>query len=129
MKLFSFDGKAKRREWWLYQLGWWAVMFVAVQTGLLGKEDEEPGAVAVILFIISMLPLLAVQVRRWHDRGKSGFWVFINVVPVIGSIWAFIELGFCGTFHSFEEKHPELVRRNHSGQIRNPKKIIVKKNN
>lgn len=37
---------------------------------------------------------LALTVKRWHDRDKSGFWVFITLVPLIGSIWHMVETSF-----------------------------------
>ena len=37
---------------------------------------------------------LAIQVKRWHDRNKSGWWVLIGLIPLIGGIWALIETGF-----------------------------------
>lgn len=37
--------------------------------------------------------VLAVQVKRWHNRNKSGWWVLINCVPLIGAIWVFVEAG------------------------------------
>ena len=36
---------------------------------------------------------LSVQVKRWHDRGKSGWWGLINLIPIIGQVWVFIECG------------------------------------
>ncbi len=35
----------------------------------------------------------AINVKRWHDRDKSAWWLLIELIPLIGSIWAFIELG------------------------------------
>ena len=35
-----------------------------------------------------------MQVKRWHDRGKSGWWVLIALIPLVGPIWAIIETGF-----------------------------------
>lgn len=37
---------------------------------------------------------LAVMVKRWHDRDKSGWWMLIGLVPVIGDLWLLIECGF-----------------------------------
>lgn len=37
---------------------------------------------------------LAILVKRWHDRDKSGFMVFILLIPVIGFLWTLIEVGF-----------------------------------
>jgi uncharacterized membrane protein YhaH (DUF805 family) len=39
-------------------------------------------------------PSLAIYVKRWHDRGKSGWWVLIVFVPIIGYLWLLIECGF-----------------------------------
>jgi uncharacterized membrane protein YhaH (DUF805 family) len=51
-----------------------------------------------LLLLLVMVPILwaslAVCVRRWHDRDKSGWWTLINLVPVVGSIWALVETGF-----------------------------------
>jgi uncharacterized membrane protein YhaH (DUF805 family) len=37
---------------------------------------------------------LAISIKQWHDRGKSGWWVLIGLIPFIGAIWALIETGF-----------------------------------
>ena len=37
---------------------------------------------------------LAVQVKRWHDRDKSAWWLLMNFVPFIGAIWVLVECGF-----------------------------------
>ena len=37
---------------------------------------------------------LAIAVKRWHDRNKSGWFVLINLIPVVGVLWALIENGF-----------------------------------
>ncbi len=37
---------------------------------------------------------LAPQVKRWHDRGKSGWWWSIGLIPVVGQIWTLVETGF-----------------------------------
>jgi uncharacterized membrane protein YhaH (DUF805 family) len=43
-----------------------------------------------IYFVVSIIPSIAVTVRRLHDTNKSGWWYFINFVPFIGPIWLFI---------------------------------------
>ena len=43
--------------------------------------------------VISIWPQIAVQVKRWHDRGKPGAMVLINLLPIVGQIWSLIELG------------------------------------
>ncbi len=41
-----------------------------------------------------LYPAIALYAKRWHDRGKSGWWSLIGLIPVIGGLWMLIELGF-----------------------------------
>jgi uncharacterized membrane protein YhaH (DUF805 family) len=104
--LFSFQGRVNRAKWWLVNVVATAVYFIA--TGLLAggvfssddpsKALESMGMVAgIVLFVVSIVLLwisLAVAAKRWHDRGKTAWWILIAFVPVIGSIWYLIECGF-----------------------------------
>lgn len=95
LNVFSFNGVASRKEWWLVYLVWWVFLMILAQLDqMVTGNSEDVSAVFMILFILSIWPLFATQIRRWHDRGKSGVWCFINMVPLIGHLWAFIELGF-----------------------------------
>ncbi len=49
----------------------------------------------LILAVLVIWTGLAIEMKRWHDRGKSGLWVLLPLVPIAGPIWAFIELGVC----------------------------------
>ena len=49
----------------------------------------------LIVFGLSIYPTYALYAKRWHDRGKSGWWSLLGFVPIIG-LWMFIELGFLG---------------------------------
>ena len=49
---------------------------------------------AGILVFVFLWPAVVISVKRGHDRNKSGWWVFINLLPIIGPIWALIEQGF-----------------------------------
>ncbi len=51
-------------------------------------------ALAAIGYILIIYVSLAIQIKRWHDRNKSGWWVFINAIPYIGIVWSLLELGF-----------------------------------
>lgn len=93
MGLFSFEGRASRMQFWLTTLILYGVLIVLQAVG------KRTGATPVALFLLLlMLPIvwasLAVSVKRWHDRDKSGWWTLINLVPVIGSFWALVETGF-----------------------------------
>jgi uncharacterized membrane protein YhaH (DUF805 family) len=56
-------------------------------------SDESDVHINVMAFIF-LWPMFAVQAKRWHDRNKSGWWVLIHFIPVIGSLWTLIENGF-----------------------------------
>lgn len=82
-KYATFSGRATRAEFWWWELfgvivgaitGWWGVF------GTVG--DLLSGLVSLAL----LLPSLAVCVRRMHDIGKGGGWIFINLIPLVGWI-------------------------------------------
>jgi uncharacterized membrane protein YhaH (DUF805 family) len=47
-----------------------------------------------IVGLLFLWPQYAIATKRWHDRGKSGWWSLIVLVPIVGGLWALIELGF-----------------------------------
>lgn len=61
---------------------------------LLGIARVRPRTAELIVNLLLVWPALAISVKRWHDRGKSGWWVLLNLVPVVGWLWALIENGF-----------------------------------
>lgn len=92
----NFKGRARRKEYWGYSLFLAIFYFVIVifsnifiKSGSIGAMIF--GGLLLILFAVAiLLPTLAVTVRRLHDIGKSGGWIFISMVPFIGSIWLLI---------------------------------------
>jgi uncharacterized membrane protein YhaH (DUF805 family) len=54
------------------------------------------GLPMLIIVVLFLYPSYAICTKRWHDRGKSGWWSLIMFVPIIGGLWALIELGFLG---------------------------------
>ena len=91
--LFQFDGRIPRRTYWASTIGTNVVFFIAAML-LLAILGEDLGFFAVMLLYIPLTwASLALQIKRWHDRDKSGWWFLINFVPVVGGIWSFIEVG------------------------------------
>ena len=102
--LFSFEGRIRRGTWWLYGIG---VNFVLIMIMLviqficLSAFDGDQDKAAPILMLL-LLPLqivgawisLALNAKRWHDVGKSGWWTLINAVCIVGPIYAFVMNGF-----------------------------------
>lgn len=98
--VFSFSGRINRKKFWII---WSITMLFSLIVGLMIKEISNRNGTGPLVFVIIILILylipsmwisLAIQVKRWHDRNKSGWMVLINFIPIIGQIWAIIELGF-----------------------------------
>ncbi|MBB2988503.1 DUF805 domain-containing protein [Terracoccus luteus] len=52
----------------------------------MGTRAGQPGIATIVLVLAAFLPNLALTVRRLHDTGRSGWWIFLGMIPVIGSI-------------------------------------------
>lgn len=79
-KYAVFNGRARRKEYWMFFL------LNLIFTLLLGAVDGILGTV-VLGFIYSLavlIPSIAVGVRRLHDTGRTGWWLLISLIPIIG---------------------------------------------
>jgi uncharacterized membrane protein YhaH (DUF805 family) len=95
-----FSGRARRSEYWYFVL--FNIIFAMVALSLdyvLGTRfaiSSEYGShlsfgYIYLFYILAMIiPGLAVGVRRLHDVGKSGWFYFISLIPVIGGIWLLV---------------------------------------
>jgi uncharacterized membrane protein YhaH (DUF805 family) len=104
-KYAVFDGRARRTEYWMFNLFNFLIVFVleipffAVSSMSTNSNSSLPSfLITLFTSIVSLyslaliIPSLAVTVRRLHDIGKSGWWYFISIVPVIGGIWLLVLL-------------------------------------
>ena len=91
---FSFTGRITRAQFWLdYQLSFLACGLVL--TRLSGASADGGWSTAWIVFAIFFGWFgFAVSVKRWHDRDKSGWWILILLIPLVGVLWALVEQGF-----------------------------------
>ena len=89
-KYKEFNGRASRIEYWMFFL------FNAIIAIIISIIDGVIfGKTRVLIYIYDLavlLPSLAVGWRRLHDTNRSGWWILINLIPVIGWIWYFILL-------------------------------------
>lgn len=91
---FSLRGRIGRRQfWWHGVLGLLLVGLVLMAwLEIAGVAPERAEQVANLLVL---WPVIAISVKRWHDRDRSGWWVLLVLVPtVIGQLWALIDNGF-----------------------------------
>ena len=94
----SPEGRVNRKQFWLWLvLPLTAIIFllalVDVKTGNYNPELSM-GFFSGIFALVALIPAIIVYIKRFHDRDKSGWWVLIGLIPIIGSIWLLIELGF-----------------------------------
>ncbi len=101
----NFDGRASRSEYWYYALFNCIIMIALYMLSIIGayiaatSDDGTFGGlisivssiVMVLYGLATLIPNIAVAVRRLHDIGKSGWWYFILCIPCgIGAIWFLI---------------------------------------
>ncbi|HHA2859787.1 DUF805 domain-containing protein [Stenotrophomonas maltophilia] len=88
----QFEGRANRREYWMFQLFLLivsAVLMVPLIAGLVMQSDGL-GIASIILFVVfwlaTLLPIIAVTVRRLHDCNQSGWLYLLAFIPFGGLV-------------------------------------------
>lgn len=83
----NFTGRASRSEYW-----WW-VLFMAILgfvigflLGIIGASATTVQVIQSLVSLIFLLPGLGVAIRRLHDINKSGWWLFLALIPLVGAI-------------------------------------------
>lgn len=78
----GFSGRARRSEFW------WYTLFTVIVYLVVGVVDAvlKTGILGLIVGLALLLPTLAVTVRRLHDTGRSGWWILIGLIPLVGAI-------------------------------------------
>ena len=95
-KFADFSGRARRSEYWKFML--FTMIIEALSTVIFSTiipltveiSGVEISLVYLAVCLIFYLPKLSVSVRRLHDIGKSGWFYFISLIPVVGQIIFFI---------------------------------------
>ncbi|MEH6828180.1 MAG: DUF805 domain-containing protein [Parasphingorhabdus sp.] len=105
----DFSGRSRRKEYWMFVLLLLIVgVVLALVTGGFSSVmdptsmggDATMGAGSMILglfYLAIFIPALAVQVRRFHDQDKSGWFVLLNFIPLVGGLIVFIFMCLDGT--------------------------------
>ena len=96
-KYADFNGRARRKEYWMWTLYYTIVLlFAMVLDNVLGLnfelfgQDLGYGWLYVTIGITHLIPGLGIVVRRLHDVGKSGWFYLIILIPLIGFIWILV---------------------------------------
>ena len=96
-KYADFNGRARRKEYWMWTLYYTIVLlFAMVLDNVIGLNFElfgqplDYGWLYVTIGITHLIPGLGIVVRRLHDVGKSGWFYLIILIPLIGFIWILV---------------------------------------
>lgn len=101
-KLFSFQGRIGRGTFWGYSIAMYAavivsLLLIAVITAPLGPDSTIGKLVRVIgilgLTVVMAWSGIALQYKRWQDRGRPGIMFLVSFIPFIGAVWVVVECG------------------------------------
>lgn len=114
-RYMSFGGRSRRREYWMFALFLLLCMIglraIEAMLGIesagewayrngweMGVWEKVEGGPLVGFFALgTLLPSLAVSIRRLHDSNRSGWWMLLALVPILGTIWLLILMLVRGT--------------------------------
>jgi uncharacterized membrane protein YhaH (DUF805 family) len=88
-KYADFSGRARRREYWFFVLFNIIISIVLTICDVFVGTYSAAASIGILTGIYTLavlIPGIAVTVRRLHDTGRSGWWVLIILVPLIGAI-------------------------------------------
>jgi uncharacterized membrane protein YhaH (DUF805 family) len=88
-KYATFSGRAQRAEYWYFLLfSTLIVIALSVIDGMTGSYNEDTGwgLLSGLYSLAVLLPSIAVGARRLHDTSRTGWWLLIGLIPVIGTI-------------------------------------------
>ena len=85
---FGFSGRARRKEYWMFFL---FNLVIAIVLGIVDNmaglvSDSGYGVLGSLYALAILIPSIAVGVRRLHDTGRTGWWLLIGLIPLIGAI-------------------------------------------
>ncbi len=96
LRAFDFGGRSSRREFWLGVLPNAIIMLILIGLLVLGltgfNTAINPFSIFMIVFfslfcLIELIPSISLIFRRMHDIGKSGKYIFVLFIPIVGYIW------------------------------------------
>jgi uncharacterized membrane protein YhaH (DUF805 family) len=88
-KYVVFSGRARRKEFWMFTL---ISVLISIVLNVIDRALDTPGSatgtgvIGGIYGLLVLLPTLGVTVRRLHDTDRSGWWILIGLILVIGTI-------------------------------------------
>ena len=94
---FSFDGRVSRSTYWLKYMLPYAVIYIVLAMLDINAGSFNPtvgfGTYSGLFWLVGFIPSLAMSIKRCHDRNKTGWFLLVGLIPLVG-IWLLIELWF-----------------------------------
>ena len=87
-KYAVFDGRARRTEYWMYHLFTVIILTILIFLEIV-SGDSLKGIFGMLQWIYLLgvaIPSLAVGIRRLHDTNRSGWWLLLALVPLVGAL-------------------------------------------
>jgi uncharacterized membrane protein YhaH (DUF805 family) len=91
----TFSGRASRSEFWFFYLFLVIASFIAASIDALVLNNQN-SYLTLILFLATLIPLIAITTRRLHDTDRSGWWQLLPFIPLVGAIILLIWLCTAG---------------------------------
>ncbi|MBN2782482.1 MAG: DUF805 domain-containing protein [Campylobacterales bacterium] len=84
----NIKGRATRSEFWIfllfYSFGYYILQLIDHSADIY-SQNQQLGFLTLLHIIIHITPFITLSIRRLHDIGSSGWWVFIHFIPYIGT--------------------------------------------
>jgi len=87
----TFRGRSTRSQFWLFTLVFTVLMAICFSLDMAtGIGSEEALPITGLCYALHLIPTLAVTVRRLHDTDRSGWWLLLLIVPLVGQVVIFV---------------------------------------
>jgi uncharacterized membrane protein YhaH (DUF805 family) len=128
-KYTDFYGRASRTEYWmfiLFNLIFHVIAFVLDQFLFQYTNGKIDGAVVILYSLIVFIPSLSIATRRLHDIDKTGWYLFLPLLPIIGSIWLIVLLATEGELeeNAYGENRQDELTESEKNTISSDRIII-----
>jgi len=89
--LTTTNGRVSRSTFWWFHI---FILVVFLFMSFIGRHKVLPEWFAGIILLLLLLMRIIVEIKRWHDRNKSGWCFLIGFIPCVGLLWVLVECGF-----------------------------------